>query len=257
VPRSSKILLSSTLLQPRASERLSFTAPAKPGVYPYVCTYPGHWLRMHGALYVVDDLEAYQANAESYLAAHPLEIRDELLKDNRPRTEWKFEDLAGAVAEMKNGRSYNNGKHIFQMATCIACHKLDGMGNEFGPDLTKLEPKMTPADILKDILEPSAKINEKYQSFVIELKNGTTVTGLILEKKDGVLKVIENPLASTKAREIKESDIDGQPMKSPVSMMPKGLLDKLTRDEILDLLAFLACRGDKNHGLFKGDVHHH
>jgi hypothetical protein len=83
------------------------------------------------------------------------------------------------------------------------------------------------------------------------------VTGLILEKKDGILKVIENPLASTKAREIKESDIDGQPMKSPVSMMPKGLLDKLTRDEILDLVAYLAARGDKNHGLFKGEGHGH
>src|SRR5260370_99849 len=153
VPRSNKILLAGTLLQPRASERLSFISPTKPGVYPYVCTYPGHWLRMHGALYVVDDLDAYQANPESYLAAHPLEIRDKLLEDRRPRVEWKFEDLSGAVAEMKSGRSFNNGKHLFQVATCIACHKLDGQGNEFGPDLAKLEAKLTPVDILKDIIE--------------------------------------------------------------------------------------------------------
>src|SRR5262249_7369197 len=143
--------------------------------------------------------------------------------------------------------------HTFQFATCIACHKLDGVGNEYGPDLTKLDPKLTPLDILKDVVEPSFRINEKYQSYVIELKNGTTVTGLILEKKDGLLKVIENPLAKAEPRTIKKSEIEGEPMKSPVSLMPKGLLDKLSRDEILDLIAFLAARGDKNHGLFQAE----
>ena len=39
----------SRLLQPRDSQKLSFTAPKEPGVYPYVCTYPVHWMRMRGA----------------------------------------------------------------------------------------------------------------------------------------------------------------------------------------------------------------
>ncbi|MEX0978010.1 MAG: plastocyanin/azurin family copper-binding protein, partial [Pirellulales bacterium] len=59
VPASPNVLLGSTLLQPRDSQKLSFVAPAEPGVYPYVCTYPGHWRRMYGALYVVEDLDAY------------------------------------------------------------------------------------------------------------------------------------------------------------------------------------------------------
>ncbi len=82
------------------SQKLSFTAPTKPGVYPYVCTYPGHWRRMYGALYVVDDLDEYLADPEAYLARHPLPIEDELLKDSRPRKEWKFEDLAAGVEEL-------------------------------------------------------------------------------------------------------------------------------------------------------------
>ncbi len=61
---------------------------------------------MYGALYVVEDLDAYLENPESYLAAHPLEIKDTLLKDRRPRTEWKFDDLAAAVGTLKDGRSY-------------------------------------------------------------------------------------------------------------------------------------------------------
>ncbi len=42
---------------------------------PIVCTYPGHWRRMYGALYVVDDLDEYLANPEGYLAKHPLPMR--------------------------------------------------------------------------------------------------------------------------------------------------------------------------------------
>ena len=53
IPDSDKILLASRLLQAGDSQTLLFDAPTEPGVYPYVCTYPGHWRRMYGALYVV------------------------------------------------------------------------------------------------------------------------------------------------------------------------------------------------------------
>ena len=120
------------------------------------------------------------------------------------------------------------------MATCVSCHRLNGAGNEFGPDLTKLDPKQTPADLLRNILEPSAKINEKYTSYLFETENGKVVTGLIVEETPDVVKVVENPLASTEPKVLKKSEIAGR-KKSPTSIMPKGLLDKLTREEILDL----------------------
>ena len=155
VPRSPKVLLSSVLLQPRDVAKLSFIAPAVPGVYPFVCTYPGHWRRMYGALYVVDDLDAYLADPEKYVAGAKLVPRDALLKDRRPRTEWTFADLAAPIEEMSRsgGRSFGNGKQIFTVANCVACHRLEGVGNSFGPDLTKLDPKWKPADILNEILD--------------------------------------------------------------------------------------------------------
>lgn len=256
VPQSNKILLSSRLLQARETQRLSWTAPTQPGVYPYVCTYPGHWLRMHGALYVVADLDDYLANPEAYLAKNPLPIRDELLKDRRPRTEWKLEDLASFAIELKGGRSYGNGKQMFQAASCVACHKLEGVGNEFGPDLTKLDPKLKIEEVLKDIVEPSSKINEKYETWKFEMKSGKEYTGIILEEKDGKVKLIENPLTKAEPVTIKADDIETR-SKSPVSIMPKGLLDKLTREEILDLLSYIYSRADKTHPLFKGEGHGH
>lgn len=53
VPNSSKVLFHTSLLQPNKSETIYFTAPAKPGDYPYVCTYPGHYLVMRGIMKVV------------------------------------------------------------------------------------------------------------------------------------------------------------------------------------------------------------
>jgi len=255
VPDSGKILLKSNLLQPRDSQKISFTAPTTPGVYPYVCTYPGHWRRMYGALYVVEDLDLYLANPDEYLAAHPLEIKDELLKFNRPRTEWKFEELASAVVTTEHGRSFGNAKQLFTVANCVACHKLNGVGQEIGPDLAKLDPKYKAVDILAEILDPSKQINEKFQTYIFELDSGKIITGLVLEENDDVLKLIENPLAKTEAVLIKKSEIDVRE-KSPTSIMPKGLLEKLTRDEILDLIAYITARGNKDDMLFHGGHDH-
>jgi putative heme-binding domain-containing protein len=259
------VLLASTLLQPRESEKLSWTAPSQVGVYPYVCTYPGHWRRMYGALYVVENLDDYLADPDAYLAKQALPIKDDLLKDRRPRTEWKVEDLASAVDQLfrkpaaesaHHQASFASGKHLFQIANCIACHRFEGTGNEFGPDLTKLDAKLTPLDILKDIVEPSSRINEKYQSYLFETAAGRVLTGIILEESERGVKIIEDPLAKPDAVLLKPSEI-AERKKSPTSIMPKGLLDKLTRDEILDLVAFIAARGDRNNEVFRRSGHSH
>ena len=142
----------------------------------------------------------------------------------------------------------------------MACHKLNGTGNEFGPDLANLDEKFKALDVLNELLDPSARINEKFQSYVFQLDSGRVVTGLVIEETPERIKVIENPLASTAAVELKPSEIEER-LKSPASIMPKGLLDKLSREEILDLVAYVLARGKSDHSLFKGDGshggHHH
>ena len=255
VPASNKILVKSRLLQPREVEKIDFTAPAQPGVYPYVCTYPGHWRRMFGALYVVQDVDAFLSDPDTYLAKNSLPVRDPLLKYTRPRKEWKLEELASAVDELGKGRSFSTGKQMFQVASCVSCHKLNGVGTEIGPDLTKLDPKLKPVDILQDIIEPSFRINEKYQTYVFETQAGKLVTGLILEETPETVKVIENPLAKAEPVILKKSDIVER-KKSPTSIMPKGLLDKLTRDEVLDLLAYVVAGGNERDAVFQGGHQH-
>ncbi len=252
VPKSSDVLASSTLMQPQASQRVTFTAPTEPGVYPYVCTYPGHWRRMFGAMYVVDDLEGYLADPAAYLAAHPLPIKDELLKDRRPRTEWTLADLEGGVLSLEKGRSFLHGRELFRTASCVACHKLGDAGNAFGPELAKLDAKMTPLEITRHILEPSLKVDEKYRSTTVLTDDGRSITGLVVAETADELAIVENPVAKAEPVRIKKRDIDERST-SPVSIMPKGLLDKLTRDEVLDLVAYVAARGDQSNALFSPD----
>jgi putative heme-binding domain-containing protein len=255
VPPTDKILVASRLLAPRDSQKLAFTAPSTPGVYPYVCTYPGHWRRMYGAFYVVADVAAYLADPPGYLAAHPLPILDDLLKNNRPRKEWSFDDLASSVEGLNGGRSFANGKQIFEVASCVSCHRLNGVGVQVGTDLTQLDAKMTRGEILRSLLEPSAKIEEKYQSNVFALKSGKVVTGLVLEENPQQIKVIENPLAKSPPVFLDRAEIDER-SRSTTSIMPKGLLDKLTSEEILDLIAYIAARGDARAPLFQGQHAH-
>ncbi len=267
VPSSPKVLAKSTLLQPRDSQKLSFNVPTQPGVYPFVCTYPGHWRRMFGALYVVADLDEYLANPDAYLAAAKVQPIDAQLKNNRPRTEWKFEDFAQAAEALDHAamghhhgddhakRSFGNGKQLFAVANCIACHKIGDVGKEFGPDLTKLDAKLKPSDILKDILDPSLRLNEKFQSNIIELQDGKVVQGIVVEESGDIIKLVENPLIKTEPILIKRNDVAAR-VRSKVSIMPKGLLDKLTRDEILDLVSYVASRNNKDAAIFKGGHAH-
>jgi len=62
VPDSPAVLYSTRLVKEGDTERLGFTAPKEPGEYVYVCTFPGHWVRMYGVMLVVEKLDAWEAN---------------------------------------------------------------------------------------------------------------------------------------------------------------------------------------------------
>ena len=258
IPKSEKILVASKLLQPGQNEAIAYEAPSTPGVYPYVCTYPGHWRRMYGALYVVEDLEAYQLNPEAYLADNPLEIKDELLRLNTRGQQWKYDDLIASMKpHLPAGRSFEVGKELFKVASCTGCHQMYGEGRVFGPDLTKLDSKkQNVAHILRAILEPSKDIEEKYQSHTFILESGKTMTGMIVKEDDRHVHVVVDPLAKDAATVLKKDEIIEQ-VKFDASMMPKGLLDRLSREEILDLVAYVFAKGDKNNHLFADHEHHH
>jgi len=257
VPKSDQILLASRLLQPGDSQALLFEVPKTPGVYPIVCTYPGHWRRMYAALYVVESLDDYRRDAAALFAKSEPMIKDDLLKLIGKGHEWKLAEVLDEVKPLAAPRSFDVGQNAFKLSSCTSCHRMGSKeGLQVGPDLTQLDTTKKDAEhVLRSLLNPSEMIEEKFQSHVFLLNSGKVLTGMILKETPTTVEIIENPLAKAKPVVIKKSDIE-QRQKSPRSIMPEGLANKLTREELLDLIAYVFAKGNKKHPLFAGGHDH-
>jgi putative heme-binding domain-containing protein len=155
--------------------------------------------------------------------------------------EWKVEDLLSDLDRVSTGRSFEKGKQAFNDAQCIACHRFGNEGGAVGPELTAASSKYTRRDILDSILEPSKVVSEQYQNVALTLKNGDDVTGRVIEEDSRRMVVVTDPLKQNQ-REVRKSEIQER-RPSRLSPMPEGLVNILTRDEILDLLAYIESGG--------------
>ena len=86
------------------------------------------------------------------------------------------------------------------------------------------------------------------------MDSGKLITGMIMEEKPDVVSLVIDPLAKGKPTRLATAEIEAR-QKSPVSIMPKGLLNRLSREEILDLIAYVYARGNAKHALFEAHQH--
>ena len=228
VPESKKILYATPQVEPSGKAELNFDAPSKPGRYPYICTFPGHWRIMRGVMIVVGDKGVPEAPPATGSV--------------RPIVKaWELKDFAADVAQAA-GRSTTRGKKTFETAGCVQCHALQGTGGKVGPELTEVIKKFKGKDLLQQILEPSAVVEEKYRINLFTLADGRTVIGQVASEDETKVQVIANPLTPEVFTSVLKKDITKRKA-TPNSPMPMGLLDVLTKDEILDLLAYLEAGG--------------
>lgn len=163
--------------------------------------------------------------------------------ERAPPGGWKLADLTATMQTLR-GRSYERGAQIFERAHCATCHPQPNARVEFAPDLTKLEPRFQPLDILRDILEPSRRIADaQFDVWIFETDGGQVAAGIIQQETREIVKVMEKPPAAGPPTVLRRTEIiERRP--SLLSMMPQGLVNNLTRDEIADLVAYIAARGD-------------
>ncbi|MGB0740850.1 MAG: c-type cytochrome, partial [Planctomycetaceae bacterium] len=257
IPESTEIIASGQLLQPGQTGDIFLDVPETEGIYPFVCTYPGHWRRMYGALYVVSDPLEFEENPTAWIAEHKLPIQDELLTLLDRNTDWKLSDLEPQIANLQQRENnFAVGRRIFSSATCASCHRLGSTGNTIGPDLANLPAEYRPLDVLDHILNPTKQIAEKYRSRVLVLDSGKVITGLVTSAADNHLMLLRNPATPNQLLRIERHQIKEMRF-SKVSIMPEGILNKLNREEILDLLAFILAAGNETHPLFSAQHHHH
>lgn len=155
---------------------------------------------------------------------------------------WKVEDLASDMASDLKSRSRQEGRKVFEKVQCLACHHFAGEGGTIGPDITSAVSRYSRRDLLESILLPSKAVSDQYRDTVFLTTAGKVVTGRVMREEDGTLFVKTDPF-KFELTEIAKSDIEST-HPSTTSTMPKGLLDSLTREEILDLLAYIESGAD-------------
>lgn len=229
VPDLPEVLRATRLLRPGESQRLEFVAPATPGDHPYVCTFPGHWLRMNGVMRVVAEYGVLEELAEP-AAAGPVAARPFV-------REWSYAELAGALDGVDR-RDPAPGRAVFEAASCVRCHAVEGSGGRTGPELVEVTGRRTTAELLAHVLEPSLEIAEAYQNEIFFMLDGTIHAGRVVREDGAQAWVQEDPYAEREPVAVALADVEERVV-SNVSTMPSGLLSTFQRDEILALLAYL------------------
>jgi putative membrane-bound dehydrogenase-like protein len=125
------------------------------------------------------------------------------------------------------------GRLVFSK-NCAACHRLYDDGGDIGPQLTGSQ-RHNLDYVLENVLDPSAVVAKEFQMVKIDTQSGRTINGIVKAETDKALTVqTPNELIVLPKDEIESRK------ESPLSMMPEGLFDKLTPDEVRDLVAYLA-----------------
>ncbi len=127
-----------------------------------------------------------------------------------------------------------NGKALF-LSNCSVCHKVNNQGFDFGPDLSGIGTKYPKEALLETIVNPSKGISFGYESWEIQLKDGSTTSGIIQSRTESEL---ELKFPGGAKHQIKAIDIKST-KELKISMMPEGLHQSMSSQQLADLLEYL------------------
>ena len=152
----------------------------------------------------------------------------------KPLDKPAMDKMIGDVGSLGNA---SRGEQIFRRSdlNCMKCHALSGAGGGVGPDLSALGSSSPVDYIVNSIMLPDQAIKEEFHTLVVQTADGQVFQGIVADKDDKriVLKEAAGTLRTVATSEIEASKEGG-------SLMPKGLVNFLTRAEFIDLVRFLS-----------------
>lgn len=151
---------------------------------------------------------------------------------------WTIDDLVDEVNAMRpEDRSIAGGQKALAAGLCLRCHRVGERGSPVGPDLSQVGKRFDGRALLESIIDPSRQVDPKYFNSSFLMSDGRIVTGRTVGVSKNQLTIETDPMTA-RAVVIDRGEIE---MSLPAnrSPMPDGLLDTLTRDEVLDLIALL------------------
>ncbi|HYH67094.1 MAG TPA: HEAT repeat domain-containing protein, partial [Urbifossiella sp.] len=153
------------------------------------------------------------------------------------RTEPTPDDIRARVADLVALGDPARGEAIFRRRElqCLSCHAVGGAGGRVGPDLSSFGASAPPDYVVEALLLPNKAVKEGYHTERVETADGKVRVGIAVREANGnlVLRDEKDQEVSIPTRDIVERG-------KTKSMMPEGLLDPLTRQEVADLARFLS-----------------
>jgi putative membrane-bound dehydrogenase-like protein len=173
------------------------------------------------------------------LAKYPESVKkqgEELLATLNVDAAKQRERLEGLLVALKGG-DIVRGQLVFnsQKAACLSCHAIGYLGGKVGPDLTRIGQIRSERDLLESIIYPDVSFVRSYEPMLVVTKSGAMHSGVL--RSDLPDEVVLATNATEEAR-IARTDI-AEMRPGTVSVMPSGLDEQITRQELADLLAFL------------------
>jgi putative heme-binding domain-containing protein len=146
-------------------------------------------------------------------------------------------EMMQLIADVQSRGDPNRGETVFRRAdtACLRCHSIAGAGGQLAPDL--VSAGSAPVDyLIESILQPTKAVKEGYHALIVETNDGDQITGIKVRQSDKEL-ILRDAVQDEIV--IPLDTIKGKPRQGG-SMMPAGLADPLTRQELVDLVRFLS-----------------
>src|SRR5262249_31786824 len=133
--------------------------------------------------------------------------------------QYKMEDLAPLIDNGLVNRDFDNGRKLFGIANCFACHRFDNEGGAHGPDLTSAAGKFSARDLLESVIEPSKVISDQYAAVNIQMENGRKVSGRIINLSGDSMTIMPNMMEPDNTVNVDRKRIESMET-SKISPMP-------------------------------------
>ena len=131
--------------------------------------------------------------------------------------------------------SADNGAKIFRQQSCASCHTVANGQLPKGPHLVDIGKRYSQRELAESILDPGKKIAQGFDSWLFVLESGRVETGFVVQESAESVSIRGT---DGLRREIPQEDIDER-IRQEASMMPKGVVNNLTPEELADLIAWL------------------
>jgi putative membrane-bound dehydrogenase-like protein len=203
-----------TILLSRSAWLESTVAALESGAIP-----PGQISIPHRARILAGKDTPLAKRAERILGPLAVSARGPVIEKYREATRLRGDAARGAVVYKRE---------------CAACHKLDDQGHDVGPNLATIRHRSA-EEILIHVLDPNREVSPDFLEYSVRLADGRTATGLIAGETDAglTLRRAEGQQETILRREIEEIASSGK------SLMPEGVEQKVTVEEMGDLLRYL------------------